>query len=193
MGQVLRNKSSQNFPTVRSELSDGPAYSKQQVSRLLLDGAPVLMSTTVATGVIAQAYQVQTGTINGFTTRFGSTFDEYRIVGANIKVSPVSPTTGVSKVWFDEKSNSAPTANEAQERTSTPLCNSNAQSKAQRVFTWRAKDLLDLQYTAIGTVVNPVTFKLYTDLATWGAPAAVTAVWIVESEFFMEFRGIKST
>jgi len=58
---------------------------------------------------------------------------------------------------------------------------------------WRAKDLLDLQYTAIGTVSTPVTFKTYTDLANYGAPAAVTNLWLLEPDFIMEFRGIKSS
>lgn len=179
--------------SVRAELSDSVAYPGQQVAKLKLQGAAAQLSTTVTTGVIAYAQPISQGAIAGFSTRFGSTFDEYRIVGVDVRLTPLAASTGVSKVWFDEKSTSAPTSNESQERTSNPLANSNANARSVRVFRWRARDLVDLQYTAIGTSVTPVTFKLYTDNTSWGAPTAVTALWVLEPIFYIEFRGIKST
>jgi hypothetical protein len=143
--------------------------------------------------VIASIVAPNSANITGFATRFASTFDEYRILGASVKVTPVTASVGVTKFWFDEKSSSTPTSNEAQERTSTPLANSNSNSSSYRTFSWRAKDLLDLQYTPIGTNVTPVNFKIYTDLATWGAPVAVTNLWIIEPNVLIEFRGLKST
>ncbi len=178
----------------RAMLGDGQSYKGQQIVRLTLEGTPSLLSTVITTGVIANAYQMDpTSKVTGFSSRFGSTFDEYRVLGVDVRVTPVSASTGVSKVWFDEKANNTPSANEAQERTSMPLANTNASSKSARIIRWRARDLLDLEYTQIGTSVGPVTFKTYTDAATWGAPAAVTPLWLVEPVFHIEFRGIKST
>jgi hypothetical protein len=188
-----RGNRASNF-SVKRELSDSTAYSGQQVFRARLTATNSLLSTTITTGVIAQAYTVSAGSITGFTTRFGSTFDEYRILGVKIRIRPLSAATGVSAMWFDEKVTSSPTINEATERTVVLYSNSNASSKTNIDLTWNARDLLDLQYTAIGTTsVVPVTFKIYTDVSNYGAPATVTPVWIVEPVFMVEFRGVKST
>jgi len=177
----------------RTELGDGPAYAGQQHVRLRLEGTPALLTTTITTGVIASATQINIAGLTGFAARFGSTFDEYRILGADVRVTPVSASSGVSKMWFDEKGSSAPTANEAQERTAVPLANTNAMASSRKTMRWRARDLLDLQYAPIGTGGTPVTFKVYTDLATWGAPIAATNIWLVEPVYIFEFRGLKST
>jgi len=161
--------------------------------RLRLEGIPALATTTVTTGVIQATYAVSTAAILGFASRFGNAFDEYRILGAELRITPATASTGVSKTWFDEKATGVPTSNEAQERTNLPLANTNAMSKSQRVMRWRARDLLDLQYTPIGTVIQPVTWKLYTDAANWAAPVTATTLFIIESVLTIEMRGIKST
>lgn len=175
-------------------MSDGPAYAGQQRTTLKLECAAILLSTTVTTGVISNSQIVQAAQIVNFASRFGSTFDEYRILSAKFRITPVSQTTGVTKLWFDEKSGSNPTSNEAQERTCNVLSNTNAADKSHTTMIWRARDLLDLQYTSTGTTTsNPVSFKVYTDTATFGAPIVVTPVWLVEPVLTVEFRGIKSS
>lgn len=179
--------------SVARQLSDGPAYAGQQRSVLQLEAAANLLSTTVTTGVIASVYSISSAAITGFATRFGSTFDEYRILKAVFRITPVSASTGISKMWFDEKSNSAPTVNESLERTSQPMANTNANSKSCNRMTWVARDLLDLQYLPIGTATTVVNHKVYTDSGNWAAPIAVTALWIIEPILTVEFRGVKST
>jgi len=173
-------------------LSDGDSYRGQQKTTLVVPGSPFLLTTTVTTGVISALAAVSTGAITSFAARFGSTFDEYRILGANLRITPVAASTGVSKLWFDEKSNAAASLVDSQERNSLSLANTNAMSKSQHVMRWRARDLLDLEYSPIGTVTTPVYWKLYTDTANWGAPAAVTPLWLVEVESIIEFRGLKA-
>jgi hypothetical protein len=153
----------------------------------------VIWTTTVTTGVLAQSYAVSTAAITSFATRFGTTFDEYRILGVKMRVRPINVASGVSVMFFDEKATGAPTLPNAQERTLSLFPNTNASSQDIITLVWRARDLLDLQYTAIGTVVQPVTFKGYTDSTNYGAPIAATPIWLVEPEFEFEFRGIAST
>jgi len=182
-----RGQSSQRLP-------DSNSYAGQQKSLLRLEGVPQLLSTTTGTGVISDTYIVEAQDILAFATRFGNTFDEYRILGADIKVTCTAVSTGVSKFWFDEKSNAVPTLNESQERTVNALPNNSSNSKSCKVFRWRARDLLDLQFSPISTLtVNPVTFKIYTNNANYGAPTSVTPLWLVESVLLMEFRGIASS
>jgi hypothetical protein len=179
--------------SVPKTLTDSQSYPGQQVVKLKLTGVPNLVSTTVTTGVIAATYQVQAADITNFATRFGNAFDEYRILGCDINVRPVNSASGVSAMFFDEKSQAAPTLADASERTLSLHTNSNASSQSVIVHRWRARDLLDLEYTAISTTtVIPVTFKIYTDTANYAAPIVVTAVWLVEPSLYIEFRGIKS-
>jgi len=179
--------------SVRRELSDSPAYQGQVSWRVRLPGAAVKLTTTVTTGVIANALQLTSADIVGFATRFGSTFDEYRTVGADVELIPLAASTGEMNFWFDEKSTAAPTSNEAQERTSVHCAINSAASGSHRTMRWRARDLLDLQYSPIGTLSQPVTFKSYTDNALFGATIVATDVYIVKVLFLIEFRGLKST
>jgi hypothetical protein len=177
--------------SVRRELSDSLSYAGQQHAVFQITASPSLQSTTITSGVIAFDYPVQTGNIANWASRFAGTFDEYRILGCTIRVRPVGSSTGVSAMWFDEKVASAPTLTEAQERNLSLFSNSNAAAKSFVTMRWNARDLLDLQYSAVSaTTVTPVTFKIYTDTANYGAPAAVTAVWLCEPVFTIEFRGI---
>lgn len=190
-----KRRSRRGINSASRQLNDGPAYAGQQRSMLTLPATPLLLTNTVTTGVLATDIVVQASGITGFNTRFGSTFDEYRILGVDVLLRPVTATTGVSVCWFDEKNvANTPTANEAQERTGLRIPNTNASSATMRVMRWRAKDLVDLQYSPItSTGVQPVAFKVYTDAVTWGAPIVATALWVVEPIYHIEFRGVKST
>lgn len=178
---------------LRAQLSDGPSYRGQQKVILRLEGQAVKLSTTVTTGLISNSLALSQSNIQAFAARFSTTFDEYRILGADVRITPISASSGVSKMWFDEKVATAPSANEPNQRTSVPFANTNAQSQSQKIMRWRARDLLDLEYTTITTVSTPVYFKTYTDAATWGAPVVATDLWLIEPIYIVEFRGLKST
>ncbi len=179
---------------VAKELSNSPSYAGQQRAILQLPGVPELYSTTVTTGVIASRLPVNIGNITGFSSRFGTTFEEYRILAATFKITCVSASTGVSKFWFEEKDVlSTPTSNESQEKTHIVLPNTNASSKSSKTMRWRARDLLDLEYTDINTTVSPVSLSIYTDNTFYGSPSTVTALWLVEFVATVEFRGLSST
>jgi hypothetical protein len=161
------------------------------MAKLTITAEPALLSTTVTTGLIAFAYQIAPGNVENWATRFGGTFDEYRIVSVTVRVRPVSAASGVSAMWFDEKVVATPTLTEAQSRNLSLYSNTNAAARSFVTLRWQARDLLDLQYTPTGTTtVAPVTFKIYSDSANYGGPIAATAVWLIEPEFTIDFRGI---
>jgi hypothetical protein len=172
---------------------DGPSYRGQPRVRLTLPGVLGTLSTTVTTGVIAQNDVVSTSQILNFASRFGNTFDEYRIVGATVRVRAVGPNSGILRCWFDEKSGSAPTQADAVERIGQSTVLNSADPKSCFQMKWTARDLLDLQYTAIGTSSSPVYFKIYTDNADFGAPIAATVVVFREIDLHVEFRGLKTS
>jgi len=159
---------------------------------LTLPAPSALLTTTVTTGIISNSIALDKTQINGFATRFGTTFDEYRIRGVNVKIRPLTVSTGVTKHMFDEKSATVPAATDAISRIGKLLGNNSADTSSTTTMRWRARDLLDLEYTAIGTTVTPVYFKTYTDTANFGAPATVVPLWFLELDFIVEFRGLKS-
>lgn len=168
------------------------SYVGQQHALLTLPATPTLVSNTVTTGLIAQIIPIEATTIQNFSSRFGSTFDECRILRAVIRIRPVRATTGVSMFWFDEQSNATPTSNEAQERYAMTRPNTNTMSKSSFQMTWTPHDILDLQFNAIATNVVPVRLKIYSDAANFDAPVTGAPVWLIEPMLTIEFRGIKS-
>lgn len=179
--------------TIPRTLNDGAAYNGQKRFRVQLPGVWGPLSTTVTTGVIASSLSVSSDRIAGFSTRFGSTFDEYRILGVRMAIIPLAVSVGMTNFWFDEKSSATPTNTESLERVGKRIPNNSADPKSCATLVWRAKDLLDLQYTAIGTVAAPVYFKTYTDTTNFGAPIVSQPMWLLNFQIDFEFRGLKST
>lgn len=165
------------------------SYPSQVVWEVTLPGTPFKQTTTVTTGVIAAALAVQTSSIAGFATRFGSTFVEYRIIKARIVMRMFSATNpGVIQAWYDEKSASNPTAAEATERYILSVNASDIEGKHQ--LCWTNSDPLDLQYTAIGSSVTPVTFKWYTSNSTYGSSIVATDYLEIIPYYRLQFRGL---
>jgi hypothetical protein len=178
---------------VSALLSDGPAYAQQPTIRISLPCNLGILNTTVTTGVVAQSSVISSSSVQGFATRFGSTFDEYRIVGADVEIRALtSGASGVSRHFFDEKSSAAPSLADGEERLGTTLPNASSNPASVRTMRWRARDLLDLEYTAIGTATTPVYFKTYTDTANFGSPTTVTPLWLGTALIHFEFRGLKA-
>jgi len=181
-------KSQRNNFRPSRELSDGTAYAGQYKTKIRLPGTPQLLSLVV--GAMASAQPISSAQVTSFAARFGSTFDEYRILGADVKIRPVDQLAGITAFFFDEKSTAAPALIDAQERTSVSLCNQGFQ-RSFKTMKWRARDLLDLQYAAIGTAYTPVTFKAFTNVANYGS-AGSFPVWVIETDLIVEFRGLKA-
>lgn len=159
---------------------------------LIVGGGAVL--TTVTTGVAAVALAISAGEVNGWAARFGSTFEEFRITRCTTRLRMFSSTNpGVLTCWYDEKNTGAPTLNESESKprlVDTFPCSSVDQVHK---ITWVPSDPLDLQYTATSTTsVVPVTFKVYTNAADWGAPIVATQVAHIDQEYIVQFRGMHS-
>ena len=171
---------------------DGPSYSGQPIVRLRVPALVGLPATVVTTGLIASSSAIGSAAVTGFATRFGSTFDEYRITGADVLVRPLSISTGISNFWFDEKSSTTPVLLDALERVQVRASNNSADEKSSFTMRWRARDLVDLTYSPIGTPTTPVYFKVYTDNTTFASPIVTTQLWVLEYRLHVEFRGLKA-
>jgi hypothetical protein len=187
-----QNKNGHSRNSSVPRFDDSRSYKGQTAFKVVLPGSPQLETTTVTTGLIQNAYPLNVTNINGFSTRFASTFDEYRIVSVECKIIPIAASSGLTNFMWDEKSSAVPALSDAQERIGLRLANSNANPKSFRSMRWVAKTLDDLAFTPLGTTVTPVYFKIYTDATNYGAPVASTSLFIVEPLFTIEFKGLKS-
>lgn len=168
-----------------------PAFPGQFVCSIKLPGTTSQLSTTVTTGVIATAITCDPITnITGWGTRFQSTFKEYRVVKALLKMKTFSSVLpGQINSWIDETLTSAPTANQAlqyQGVTTYPAGN----NERTHIVKWSPHSLSELSYLPIGTASNNATFKIYTDNAVFGASAVATPYMTAQVIYSIQFRGI---
>jgi hypothetical protein len=171
-----------------------PAYSGQYRYTFRIPGNPLKMSSLV-TGTMAQVYGIgnfNTGNIQSWTTKWENLFDEYRIMGCDFLVMPISINAGgVAAFWFDEISALVPVIGDTTRRVVQRI---QIAQTGQKQFTmkWRARDLNDLVYTDTAVDVLPAYFKAYTDTLFLASPAAVNDLFVVQPFFIVEFRGLKT-
>jgi len=171
------------------ELTLIKTYPRQVVWETWLPATPVKVTTTVTTGAIAVNLLCNTGAISNFATRFGNTFVEYRMIRIRMQIRFFSSTNpGVIQFWYDEKQTGSPTPNDASERA--VLTCSAASVDRQPMLKWICSDTLDLQYSDIGALVTPVTFKAYSDNVNFGSSIVATDYFELEPEFQYQFRGL---
>ncbi len=174
------------------KLTSLPSYPFEQFCQLKLTGTTSLLSTTVTTGLISSAYQVTNTAIGDFATRFGSSFDSYRIVSCEFRVRPCTQASGLSTFWFDESSTTAPTGTSAQERILVVKSNNSSCTASSFSMRWQVRKLEDMSFLPIGTSSTVVTFKVYTDNTAFGSPTTVTQLWYLQPVLTVQFKGIKS-
>jgi len=193
--RAVNRRARQNKTPVIRNITDITSYSGSKVYTFRIPANPVKLTTTVTTGVIAYEGQVSPPTvIGGFTTRFGTLFDEYRVIKATIELHPIGLNVGETALFLSEIGLGTPTNLEAEQRPGILLNNNNQLFTLQNnTLSWRATDLLDLQFQNITVGYNGVHYYVYTDNANYGAPTAVTDLWIVRPFLTIEFRGIRST
>lgn len=163
------------------------SYPSQVVASVKCPGVPVSYSTTVTTGVIAQTYLLNASSIQSFYSRFGSLYEEYRVVRVKFVVRCYSSTNpGLFNHWIDEKQSAAPTATEATTKSYNTF---NASSPSPHMLVWTAEDPLDLQYTDIASFVTVATYKIYTDNTSFGSSIVATPYVSVTPTFYLQFRG----
>ncbi len=153
-----------------------------------------MVSTTVTTGAIASYYDVRASNVGGWTDRFTATFVEYRIVKARFHTRCFSSTNpGLLVTWFDEKNTTTvPLLAEAQQKMVSAFSASDVTKP--HTMKWCAQDPLDLQYTTIATTnVVPVTYKVFTNNANFGASTVATPYLEIVPEFLVQFRGLQGT
>jgi hypothetical protein len=171
------------------------SFSGQQVCSLRMPSGPVVLSTTVGTGLIAyvQAFDPQADVTN-WSSRFQSLFSEFRIKMVEVHLVALTNTQGQAVVWWDEAASTLttpPTFVEATERGQSFIPLSVNSSKSVHVYRWVPRDIKDLIFYSTNTTTfnTPVGFKLFTNNANYGSSVVATPAFNVTIFFTLEFRG----
>jgi len=163
----------------------------QQVVRVTIPGLPQLLTNTVTTGNLAFVQKMDPyNDVENWGTRFAAVFEEYRLLGAVVKLNAVSIAQGSSRVWWDEKYSSSPTSLESTGKSTVTLSNNSAREQ-RTTFRWRANDVSDMNFTAISSALtNSAYFKVFTNNAQLNAPIVATSLFTFQVHYILEFRGI---
>lgn len=174
-------------------LTSKPTYRGDKSWFFDLPGLPLIYSTTVTTGLIAQTYDFNPqASLVGWSSRFGSTFDEYRVVRCSVECIPIGINNGVTALFMSETNLGTPTIFEAEERRAQYLKN-NLQFRNNKFLYWRAQDTSDETWFAIGNSHAFATVSIYTDNANLGSPVAVVPLVMIRPLYRVQFRGLRST
>jgi len=190
----MKRKPRNSAPRMPKELNPStPQFPGEVHTTMKLRGAPVLHTTTVTSGVIADGIDIQPVAIAGWTTRFQDTYQEYRVIKAVLRIRPVGSSTGVTRIWQESSVLSTPTANQASERGGLTLPNTMTNPKSVIAAVYKPYGVNMLTWTPVNASLAPSQFSVYTDLANYNAPATATVLWLSEVEYTLEFRGLAST
>jgi hypothetical protein len=170
------------------ELVLKPAFPGQVVKQMKFEGTPILLTTTVTSGLIASSTIFGFAQIPNWATRVGVLFEEYRIVKVKAILRCFSTSNpGLFTHWIDEKDPAAPTLAEANQKSTKQF---QIASIPPRSIAWTAHSPEDLGFKDITVDYNPATYKIYTNAANFGSSIVATNVAQVTFQYVIQFRGL---
>ncbi len=129
-----------------------------------------------------------------FTSRWGSVFREYRVIGCRWEAVLTTSAAGQGEIWFwmDEKSNATPTSTEATTAphavlTTASAFGANGVANMAR-GNWVADDLADLNFQSTATGFSPVYLKAFASNALTGTGASTTGTISIAISMRVQFR-----
>lgn len=159
--------------------------------RVKLDVPIIMRNVAIAAGAVAYAGAIDTLSVQDWGTRYAAVFREYAIVGCRLELRPqnISPAAGICAAYMDEQSGAVPTAAEALARSRLDMTLAPLTVPKAYHLDWTPHDLLDLDFTAVGTNFQPVFLKIFANVANFGTSAAETGQILVTGSIAFEFRG----
>jgi hypothetical protein len=172
------------------------SYPRQAFATMWVPALTVVIPIT--TGTVAQTVVLDpTARVNNWPTRFASLFEEYRVIGIEMKVraSQGVVTGGVNGThvsWWDEYSSGTPTATQAIQRVTKERSNNADNRLSQYNLKWKPQDPKDYEFFATATGTQPVFFKIYTDVANFAnSNISSSNEFVLQPWFMVQFRGLR--
>lgn len=146
---------------------------------------------TPVTGSAVLAFPISFAGVSAGTTRFGTAFDEVRVLAAKVTINPISSANGFTAFWWSEKVAAAtPTVTTVAQRITRDITNSSGAGTGY-VMRWKSDGFQDLSWDPVSTPVAAAYFYVLTDPA-YGTPAAVQTLFNIVIELDVQFRGLAS-
>lgn len=172
---------------------DGNLSESPQLVTLDLPMNP--FQASVVAGNMTFTNSIDGNDIANFSTRFGATFLEYRIIGARINIrapTVVTSPSGTSVFFIDEKIFSAPTTIQAVSRPCLEMANNIDTSGNVHQIKWKAEELEDMAFTPTSTPTAfiPFAIKGYTDTSAFASLAGTACSFWFRGSVRIQFRGL---
>lgn len=194
-GQITLGGFKAQFPRPRLPLRLGADSSLPQAlsvyPQVNLDVPIIQQNLAIVAGVCASSVALDTTVIQDWATRFAAVFREYAIVGARLelRMNNVAVTSGMAAAFLDEQSAAAPTPSNALNRPRLDMIVGPLFVPRAYRLDWTPRDILDLDYVAVGTNFTPVWLKVITDNGNFGTQNTTTGSIIVTGSLALSFRG----
>jgi len=161
--------------------------------RVNLDVPIALQIVSVVAGVCTSVVAINNGIMTNFNAKFGNVFNEYSIVGLilEIRVGSVSAPSGLAYAYISETSSAAATLNEGSElpHIDLDIVVPSGNKEEVHLLKWKPTNLLDLDWTAVGTTVTPLWLKFFTSVAGTGTLVGTAAQILITGSMALSFRG----
>jgi hypothetical protein len=149
------------------------------------------MVSSTATPTIAQVSNITAAMIDNFTTRWGTVFREYCILGADIRLAAVGGNAGIAVAWLDELNSSSPTLATAGTADHVSMSLTVGDPTSTCMISWKLSEINDSGFTAASsTSPVPGAVKIWSDTPNYGLTAATAKVILLDGHLTIAFRGI---
>jgi hypothetical protein len=171
------------------------SYPGQLVQTIQCVATPVIYTTVVTTGLIAQSLTIDGTQINDFVLRFQTAFEYYLITKVVFEIEAIGVSTGVTVFYVEENTSAGvPTSDKAKDATPQLLLTNNSSSpKGRGRVVWKPSRIEQFEWnlTSSGTP-DMALLQVYTSAAEYGSPIVATATWIIRPIYFVSFRNLQT-
>lgn len=173
------------------------SFTRQAYCKVWVAGSPIsVLENASGYGVIFSRQIDPTTDIVAWSTRFGSTFLEYRILAVEMKVRAVHQSglgNGCHVSWWDETGSGSTTTQSMAIRMDTKLRPSDVSNpKSCYNLYWQPQNPEDMEFQPTSGGSVPVTFRLYSDSTYFGLNVSAGAnMFTVQPWYLIQFRSLK--
>lgn len=194
-GEVVLGDFRMSFPKPRIPRLLGAARNLSEGNSVYptvqLDMPIATVKYSLVAGAMALSVGLDFNLISNWSTRWGAVFREYAIVGAKIeaRMNNVVNPAGVIQLFLDEQAAAVPIAADANDRPRLDVLVTQQTVPGAYLLSWTPRDILDLDFVAVGTLFTPVYLKAFATVANNYTTATTTGDLIVTGSLALTFRG----
>lgn len=150
---------------------------------------PIVITTDGSGFTAGRQLVASQSLVDDWDTKFGNTFQEYRIRGVTFDINALAPVSGITMFSIQEDNFAVPSYDSMTSATNWIVPNSSDNPRSRKVIRWKAIDLENLEYKAIDSSPSQAALTWFTNSVTFNSPAS-EPIFVVRATALVEFRGI---